>query len=92
MIVETYKVNLTDIGRGEAYDHNHWEVECDHVIHIFQLLLEQLEMKDDDSLCFFDAPKPGAPQVWKMYSYNSTFQVVAELVEGNNVPGCQTGD
>jgi hypothetical protein len=86
MIVQTFKVNLTGVfGRDEEYDHNHWELDCVHVMHIFELLLEQLNMEESDTLCYFDGSQPGAPQVWKMASYNSTFYVVAREVTDEEI-------
>jgi hypothetical protein len=81
MIVQTYKVNKARaFWKDEEYDHKYWDLECAHVFHIFELLYEQLNMDENDSVFFFDAPKPDNPQVWKMFSYNSTFYVVAREV------------
>lgn len=93
MIVETYKINVSGMyGQGEAYDYNFWELECDHVIHVFELLLEQLNMTEDDSLLWFDGHKPGDPQTWSMASYNSTFKVVARRLTDEEIAEAESKD
>lgn len=86
MIVQTFKVNVSGVfGKDEAYDHNHWELDCGHVMHIFELMLEQLDMDESDRLCFFEGSKQGTPNEWKMWSYNSTFYVVAREVTDEEI-------
>jgi hypothetical protein len=86
MIVRTYKVNKARaFSKDEEYDHQCWELECNHVFHIFEFLYEQLNMDENDSVYFFDAPKLDNPQVWKMFSYNSTFYVVAEEITSEDI-------
>lgn len=86
MIVRTYKVNKARaFWKDEEYDYQCWELECNHVFHIFELLYEQLNMDENDSVYFFDAPRIDDPQVWKMFSYNGTFYVVAEEITSKDI-------
>lgn len=86
MIVQTCKVSIVRaFSADEEYDHKCWDLECGHVFHIFELLYEILNMDENDSVYFFDAPKPDNPQVWKMFSYNSTFYVVAREITEEDI-------
>lgn len=86
MIIRTHKVNKAHaFARDEEYDYKCWNLECNHVFHIFELLYEELNMDENDSVFFFDAPKIDNPQVWKMFSYNSMFYVVAEEITSEDM-------
>ena len=100
MTVHTYKINMVGTvglteqydGLGEAYDHNVWDMDCIHDIHIFELLLEQLNMAEDDSILWFDSTKPGDPKQWTMASWNGTFKAVARLVTDEEIAEAESKD
>jgi hypothetical protein len=97
-----YKYELSELGKmnfqtvvpsyPETFDHYEWEMECAHVLHIFELLLEQLDMDENDSLCMFDETEPSFTKKWKIYSWHKPYYVVARLIQDDEVADCPTSD
>jgi hypothetical protein len=86
-----YKYELSQLGKmnfqtvvpshPETFDHKEWILDCGYVLHIFELLLEELDMDENDSLCLFDQTEPTFTKMWKIYSWHKPYYVVAKIIE-----------